>query len=196
MKKKSISPEAGLMEGFRQGRESAFTELFTSLYPALCFYALKITNDQAAAEDIAEESFIRVWEKREIFFQFSVLKSYLYTTVRNAGINWLYENRKYRNLQNELGQNTRLSEGNPLELIIHAELFREMYSALDKLPPKCRQIVTMLFIEGKKVKDVARELQLSTGTIQTQKTRGLMLLRKYPLNFLLLLGSFLYSSGV
>lgn len=65
-----------------------------------------------------------------------------------------------------------------MEAMIDAEVLREALSALDELPAKCQAIIKMLFIQGKEIGQVAKELNLSTGTVRTQKARGLSLLRK------------------
>lgn len=166
------------MNGFRQGRERSITIIFNQLYTTLCFYAVRITNNQAAAEDIVEESFIKIWDRRENFFHFQVIKSFLYTTVRNASINWVKQNKSQENALNGGYSAFKETANSKLEDLISVETFRELYIALDNLPPQCRKIITMLFIEGKKPGQVAEELQLSVANVSTQKKRGIMLLRK------------------
>ena len=54
----------------------------------------------------------------------------------------------------------------------------QVYLALKTLPPKCRQVFTMLYVQGKPVKEIAEELQLSVSTVKSHKATALKLLRK------------------
>ena len=178
MRKQVIHSEVEMIAGFKLGYEQSFTEVFDLLYHALCFYSLRITKDQGAAEDIVEESFVKVWERRQNFNHFPVLKSFLYTTVRNASINWQKKSAQQKSKLIDLHTFSGNSEHSKLDNIIAAETLRELYAALSILPPQCRKIITMLFIEGKKPGQVAQALELSVANVSTQKKRGLLLLRK------------------
>jgi RNA polymerase sigma-19 factor, ECF subfamily len=186
MREKNNYTEQQLVDDFRTGDEKAFSQMFLKLYPSMCFYASQYTRDQPAAEDIAEESFLKVWEKRETFFNYKVLRSYLYVTIRNASLNWIKKERSQSIHKDELSIRADVSEASVLENIVRAEVFNDVYAAFAKLPPKCRQIISMIFFEGKNTREVAEELNLSIGTVKTQKARGLMLLRNRLTLFLLL----------
>lgn len=175
------------LKDFREGTEKAFSQVFRALYPAVCYYALRITNDQTAAEDIAGEAFLKLWDRREQFHHFNVLKSYLYTTTRNASINWLNVSKRQHKSESEAASLNRDDQNYVLHDIIRAETLLQVYTALDRLPPQCRKIMTMLYIEGKNVRQVAEELGLGIGTIKTQKARGLTILREQLPEFLILL---------
>jgi RNA polymerase sigma-70 factor (family 1) len=186
----ATTTEKKLLEGFRQGREASFSKVFETLYPALCFYVLRFTNDQAAAEDIAEESFIKIWGRREAFHQLKVLKSYLYTTARHASMDWLKRQKRQDIAEKGMTALGPDHETCILEEMIRAEWLREVSAALDSLPRRCGSIIRMLFIDGKKARVVAEELQLSINTVKKQRANGLMFLRKrFPdiLTLLLLL---------
>ena len=131
-------------------------------------------------------SFLKIWKKRETFFNYKVLRSYLYVTIRNVSLNWIKKERSQSIHKNELAIRTDVSEVSVLENIVRAEVFNDVYAAFAKLPPRCRQIISMIFFEGKNSREVAEELNLSIGTVKTQKARGLMLLRN-RLTILLLL---------
>jgi RNA polymerase sigma-70 factor (family 1) len=178
--------ENNLLAGFRQGHEDCFGKVFNQLYPLLCFYALRYTKDQLAAEDIAGESFMIVWNRREVFFQFNVLKSYLYTTVRNAAINWNKQQRRRWTYEQEMASGPPQYEKHVLDDLIRAELLREVYDAIDILPSECHKIVRMVYVDGKTTREIANELDLSVSTVKSQKNRGLILLRKRLPRFLIL----------
>ena len=165
---------------FQRGEEKGFNYFFNSLFPALLYYAFKIMNDRAAAQDIVEESFIKIWERHTTFYHSKVIKSWMYTTVRNACLNKLQEEKRRSAHQEKIArqQETVSLDNYVLHDIIRAEVIRELYQNIETLPNACRQIFRMLYIQGKTVREVAEELELSISTIKNQKARGLTLLRK------------------
>ena len=167
-----------LICSFQKGSEPAFTEIFQTLFPAVCYYIFRIIDDMAVSEDIAEESFIKIWDRRERLINLKVLKSYLYATARNASFKWLKTKQRESQTGSALYILSEKNHQSILEDLVHAEVLREIYSTLDKLPSQCRKIMKMLYIEGKTVRKTAEELQLCIGTIKTQKAKGLAIVRK------------------
>ena len=173
MRKKEINSDFNLMEGFRLGHQKCFTEVFNLFYASLCHYSLKITQDQAVAEDIVEDSFIKIWERRDMFFEINVLKSYIYTTVRNASLNWIKKDRNIIFLSENIEQVVLFDADDSFKHIIGSEVFNKLSKALEKLSPQSRQIIKMIFFEGKNTRTVAEELGISQSTVKTQKGRSL-----------------------
>jgi RNA polymerase sigma-70 factor (family 1) len=177
MRKQEQAIEEIVIE-LRQGSEKSFEIIFSSLYPALCFYAFQITGNQPAAEDIAEECLLKIWNRRDQFFEFNFLKSFLYKTVRNACIDWLRVENGHQLHHIAIAALAVQQEKTAMENIIQAEVFRELHTVLDTLPPQCRKVVTMFYMEGKPVRQIATELQVAIGTVKKHKKRGLILLKK------------------
>src|ERR1700689_2713773 len=121
MREKNNYTEQQLVDDFRKGDEKAFSELFRKLYPAMCFYALRYTDDQAAAEDITEESFLKIWNRRATFSNYKVLRSYLYTIVRNASLTWIKIEKRRSVIRNEIATLAEISESSVIENIVRAE---------------------------------------------------------------------------
>jgi RNA polymerase sigma factor (sigma-70 family) len=58
-----------------------------------------------------------------------------------------------------------------------------LHKAIEELPPRCKQIFQLLYIQGKKTEEVAKEMSISPDTVRAQKARGLNLLRPKLLSF-------------
>lgn len=175
------------MDDLREGDEKAFSQIFRMLYPAMCFYALRYTGDQAAAEDVAEGALLKIWERHTNFYNYQVLRSFLYRVVHNDSVNWIKYRERRGAHEKEMALHAEFAEASVLENIVRAEVFNDVYAAFAKLPPRCRQIISMIFFEGKKTREVAEELDLSIGTVKTQKARGLMLMRNHLTVFIMLI---------
>jgi len=158
--------------------ERQFTKFFNEHYTRLVFYTYQITDNQAAAEDIVEDAFINYWKKNKSQAEIKSPKSYLYTTARNASISWIKEH------QSKVTRDTKASilnnefDKSPLDCMIFAETMELMYDALEKLPGQCRRVCLMHYVDGKTLKEIAKELGISVGTANTHKYRGITLLQK------------------
>lgn len=135
-------------------------------------------NDPVIAEDIVADVALKLWEKKDELENISSFKSYFYTSIRNACINWI--NKEKSKLKNEAAYqaSTFPSEQTTLENIIHTETFRQLEIAIHSLPRQCRRIFIKLFLEGKSLSETAEEMKLSLFTVKAQRQRGIKLLRK------------------
>lgn len=163
---------------FQRGEEKGFNYFFTSLYPALLYYAFRITNDKYAAEEIVQDSFIKIWHRHSSFTHPKVIKSWLYTTVYNASIDQIKKEQRLRAMERSFSITEEISETPVQHEIIYTEVTREIYAAITQLPPACRQVFELLFIEGKSLRETADQMGLSINTIKNQRARGLKLLKK------------------
>ena len=73
----------------RSGDMKAFERLFVSLYPGLCNIANHYLNIDMLSKDVAQDAFIKWWNKREDFRDFAAVKSFLYITIRNQCLNYI-----------------------------------------------------------------------------------------------------------
>jgi RNA polymerase sigma-70 factor (family 1) len=163
---------------FQRGEEQGFNYFFRGLYPSLLLFAYRLLKDRSRAEDVVGESFIKIWSRHSSFSHHKVIKSWLYTTVRNGCLNQLQLEQRDHIRQREIASQTRDVESYALEEMIQAEVIDELYRHIESLPRACRSIFKMLYIQGKTVRETAEELNLSISTIKNQKARGLLLLRK------------------
>jgi RNA polymerase sigma-70 factor (family 1) len=166
-------------DSFQRGEEKGFTYFFKSLYPALVFYASRFLQDRTTSEDVVSESFKKIWDRHEAFSHPKVIKSWMYTTVRNGSLTRLQNTERIQNYQDQLVRNTEgLSESSVLDEITKIETIRELHAHIKSLPTECSKIFKKLYIEGKTVREAAEELNLSISTIKNQKARGLGILKK------------------
>lgn len=187
MQRKINYTVAEYVRSFQLGEEKGFSFFFREYYPSLCYFSFQIIKDRSATEEIAGDALMKLWERHENFDNLQSIKSFLYTATRNASINWIRQRK--RSIQREkeilyLGEET---EDSIIEKLIETEIYREIFTMLNTLPPKCRKIFTMLFIEGKNYEQIAEELNLSISTIRNQKARGLMLIKQRSVFSLLVL---------
>jgi len=178
---------------FQRGEEKGFSFFFKEFYAAVCYFSYTIIKDRAAAEDIAADSFLKLWERHSGFENGASIKSFLYKVVHHASIDWLRMQKKSRAYLKEASYLAEESENFMQQQIIEAETYREVLATMKILPPKCRQIFRMFYFEGKDYNQIASELNLSINTIRVQKARALAMLRQQLGTSLLILASFALS---
>lgn len=163
---------------FQQGEEEGFNFFFKRLYPALCFFANKIIHNRPAAEEIASEAFIKIWQRHDQFADAGDIKAYLYQIVKNDSLKWLQKDARISIAETAMAVNSEYSQASHFENIVWSEVTSELHQAISSLPKACRQVFEMLYIEGKSITETAAALHLSPSTVRTQKARGLVFLRR------------------
>src|SRR4030095_28553 len=165
------------LASFISGEEEGFNYFFNTYYKAVYFFACKYVKENAAAEDIVENSFIKLWEKRERMESEAGLKGYLYKTVYNACLRWNSRQSMVDRRQKEIVYLSETVEKDCLENIIRAETLRRVKEAMEELPAGLRKVFVKLFVEGKSIVKAAAELKVAVSTVKNQKARGIKLLR-------------------
>lgn len=151
--------------------------LFHDYYPRLCDFARKFLNDAAMAEDVVQDVFVAICERREPLpeAEFAV-KGLLYVAVRNACYNKLRHQKVVHHHQVSLPV-SETSDPEILEAIISSEVMAIMMEAIASLPAGCAEVVRKGFMEGLSNAEIAEQLSISIHTVKSQKQRALLLLR-------------------
>ncbi|MCF8308719.1 MAG: RNA polymerase sigma-70 factor [Bacteroidales bacterium] len=151
--------------------------LFDRYYNSLVIFSHAYTGRLEISEDIVQQIFIKFWENSHASNIHCSVKSFLFTSVRNASINYLNKNKTYQKiLQNYLAENDIVNEDE--EAIEDLELAKAVEEATNKLPQKCRQIFRLVIFEEMKYQEVAQYLGISINTVKTQLRRAYASLRK------------------
>ncbi|NPA45450.1 MAG: RNA polymerase sigma-70 factor [Chlorobi bacterium] len=156
-----------------------FEILFKEFYNDLCNFALKYTKNKEASEEIVQEVFYKIWEKRSfINIQISV-KSYLYISVRNKCLQQINHNKIVKIYEKYIEKQERNDFAGPHENLIYEETISIFNEALNTLPNKCNTIFKMSRFDGMKYKEIAQKLGISIKTVEANISRALKTLRTY-----------------
>jgi len=153
-------------------------KLFREYFRPLTYFAIQYVKEQAIAEDIVQDLFLNLYEKKETLKIHVSEMNYLYTSVRNRCLKHM-EYKKVRAENNPSIQETMNSDpANPLELVALIEFEHKYIQVLESLSPKCREVFEMSRLEGKKNQEIADELKLSKRTVETHISQALKVLKK------------------
>jgi RNA polymerase sigma-70 factor (ECF subfamily) len=169
--------ETDQIAGLKKGEEAALRQLFEKLYPRLCYFTRGILQNSIEAEDVVQEAFMKLWRQRQQFDTFAAVRSFLYISIRHACLNILKHRRVVRNHEAGEANAPTADETTVAHQLIRAEVLGQLHEALAKLPPGCKQIIELGYLEGLRNNEIAKLLQVSVNTIKTQKARGLYLLK-------------------
>lgn len=172
-----------LLEQLRSHDSLAFESLYSKYWKRLYDFARIKTHDADVAEEIVQDLFVTVWEKRESL-QITNLQSYLFAAVRNRVIDYYKEK-----IFSELDSIEQPSA--PDYPMFLDELEAAMQNAVARLPEKTKKIFVLNRFENKTARQISTLLHLPERTVEYHITLALRslkeLLREYIILFLALL---------
>ncbi|MDR0748356.1 MAG: RNA polymerase sigma-70 factor [Tannerellaceae bacterium] len=151
-----------------------FERSFKELYQPLCLFALRFINKADDAEDIVQQTFADLWDKRTGMNRILNLKAYLFRSVRNRSLSVIAQ-AGWTPLEEPL---TNAEDRSLEESMYNAERDARLWNAIDKLPPERKKIFLLSKRDGLKYQEIADELNLSVKTVENQISKALKALRE------------------
>jgi len=171
--------DAILIEGLKQKDKKAFNALFTRLFPKVLYYAENLTKNKFEGEDIAMNSFAKVWEQSARFNSLSEVQAYVFTIARNASFNYLRKIKAQHNYETHLAnQPKEMEESLSEKLRFEVEMLEKLRQEIEKLPEACREVFKLTYIKRMSRADVAQKLNISIGTVHVHCSNALNRLRQ------------------
>lgn len=161
-------------ESIRRGDVKAFERLFRAFYPSLCAVAMRFILERDAAEDIVQEVFIKLWNKREDYQKIPSLKTFLYVAVKNQCFNYI---RDKKTIVDYTCPEVLNREELFVNSVIEEETYRIIDDAVNALPVQSARIIK-LSMDGKQNKEIAELLGISVNTVKTLKYNALSNLKR------------------
>lgn len=148
----------------KERKETAFDYLFRTRYRKLCRFAATFVVQFDAAEDIVQEVFVKIWEKRTQIDEKESIDSYLFVAVRNACFTFLKNKRERVDLE-DVKQNLIVPEE-----VVEFEMpkLNRLWGEIENLPLQCKVVFKLVILKDMKYKDVADSLGISVNTVKTQ----------------------------
>ncbi len=174
----SQEEEKQLFSRVATGDEKAFEQLFHLFLSRLHPFILKLTRSEHAAQEVIQETFIRVWLNRDKLDSIDNPGGWLFKVASNECYTYLRKSMLVNKFSQELSV-----EPAPLdtthEYLDARELNRLIGEAVELLPPQRRRIYQLSRHEGKTIPEIADELQLSPSTVKNALVTSLKSIREY-----------------
>jgi RNA polymerase sigma-70 factor (ECF subfamily) len=164
-----------------------FEKIFREHHAACVAFALHYTGNAYAAEEVVQQVFLRLWEKRDTTDITGATRSYLLAAIRNTAIsNWRKET--IRQEKEQVAGGLKGTDQQPHSLAW--ELERRYHQALEVLPERCREVFVLSRQQQLKYAEIAAVMNISVKTVENQMGKALKIMHKELkeyLNVLLLL---------
>jgi RNA polymerase sigma-70 factor, ECF subfamily len=174
-----IAPVESLsMSQISLGNLQAFEMLFRQYYQMLCSYSLRFVGDPDTAEEIVQDLFYTLWEKRADLQINTSVKSYLFTAVHNKCLKFLQHQSVEQKYRNYYLKHESEIDSEPGNSALVGEMQQIIERTLDSLPERCGRIFRLNRFEGLKYYEIAEKLSISIKTVEANMGKALKLLRK------------------
>jgi len=172
-----LPDEKYIFRKIREDDREAFKNLFDTYYASLCHYASHYLNDDSLSEEVVQELFVKIWEKRKSLDVDTSVKNYLFRATRNGCLNQIQHD-KVRQLHGKKLKEALMSEDPATDYLISPEMILKLEEGIESLPEKRREIFRLSREEGLKYREIAEKLNISVKTVEVQMGLALKTLRQ------------------
>ena len=152
-------------------QEISFRNDILPLKDKLFRLALRITLDRAEAEDVVQDTMIRVWSKRDEWPQFESVEAYCLIVAKNLAID-RSQKKDAQNVELTPEMAEEADTFGPYDRLVNNERMKIIHWLIDELPEKQRLIMQLRDIEGESYKDIAKVLQLTEEQVKVNLFRA------------------------
>ncbi len=161
------SPTRKLLKRARKADTHAASELLRIYYEDVYSYLRRLCGSQADAEDLTQQTFLKVWSSLDRFRGRSRFSTWLYRIAYNCYIDWQRRNRS--NIQSNTDQwwlEWADSKPGPAEKLAQRQLSQRLYEAVDQLDDDKKQTVHLHYYQGLSLRETAKVLGVATSTVK------------------------------
>lgn len=155
---------------------SDFDTVFRGLYSPLYFFARQYVDDEDECRDIVSSAFESLWKNISSIDTIGA-KRFLYVTIRNSCVDYARHDQRHRKYVKYVEAMSGYA-ADPSAILEREELQERVNRNIDSLKPPTRDIFIACYIEKKKYKEVAAEMNISTSTVKKHIIRALKAMRE------------------
>ncbi len=175
-----------LIQNISLGDQQAFRELFDRYHGKLFELARYYSKSDQIAEEVTNDVFVKIWNKRSKLTSIKQLESYLYIATKNETLTYLRDNKKELALMsiNQVELNLKLQVQDAEHSFLSKELVSALEESIKNLPEKSGLVYRMVKEDNLSYKEVAKVLDLSVKSIEKHMGLAFKCIRKDLSNYL------------
>ncbi|MDR1183017.1 MAG: RNA polymerase sigma-70 factor [Bacteroidales bacterium] len=177
LQQKSKQEETELLIRLRKGERQAFTALFYLYRDKLLSYLLCITGSIEDSEDILQDVFLIIWLERENIGIIENINAYIFKIAKNKVIDNFRKLSKKESFMPDIIID--MVEETPEDILLDKEKHLILQEAVNQLSPQQKKVYQLHREQGKRLKDIAEEMNLSLFTVQNHMSQALKNISKY-----------------
>jgi RNA polymerase sigma-70 factor (ECF subfamily) len=166
-----------LVRRFNEGESAALSTIYDMYFTHLYYFAWRITQNEAEAEDIAVVTLEILLRRSKDFVTMNNIKAFLFITVKNKCLKYLDALKRKQNTQQELITLFDGKDDYVLAQMVRSEFLMQVYREIESLPPVRKTVFKMLFIDGLDSQEIARQLNMTPAAVYNNKLKALKQLR-------------------
>jgi RNA polymerase sigma-70 factor, ECF subfamily len=173
-----------LFDQIKADDQKAFELLFSIYFARLNDFARNVVRDDMISQDIVQEVFVKVWERRDEIETLN-LEAFLFRLVRNRCIDYIKHIKVLNNRIRETWITSKYEElyridfiGNEPYVLIEEEVKTKIEQTIQTLPERCRQVFILSRMNGLKNKEIAEKLDINIKNVERHLSRALQSFRK------------------
>ena len=190
-KKKSqfLYTDEMLISRFQSGDENAYVELVNRYKDKLTNFVFYFLKDEEHSEDIVQETFIRLYEKKHYYKEIAKFSTWIYTIARNLANTELRKKSRtrimYLSQMSNYKKDYDLKSSDPeLNKNIENEfLMKEIHAAIDKLPENYKSVIILRDIQGLDYEQISNIIGVPLGTVKSRINRARLQLQVDLMDF-------------
>lgn len=167
--------EQQIIDGCRAENYRAQKQLYRQYSPLMMGLCMRYASSREVAEDILQDSFIKVFQKFDLYKEDGPLGAWIRRVVLNTA---LQHYRDTKNLRMHVQIDTAYDVSSDFDDALTMLSIEELSQKIQRLPDGCRLVFNLYAIEGYKHNEIADQLNISSGTSKSQYSRARSLLQQ------------------
>lgn len=169
--------ESEILIRYQSGDRDAFHYIYDRCLPVVFYHLRSLLENREDAEDIAAESFIKLWKNRPVFGNMDSLKSWLKVTSRNAAFDLLRHRKMAAEKIDRLREKAIAADLSYANEDLFSAALAEIYRQIELLPPKSREVFKLRYLEGLSNDEIAGIMGINNQSVRDHLSRALKVLR-------------------
>ena len=160
-----MADEADLIEAFRNGDDFAFVSLYNRYKASIYGFAARMLMDRDAAQDVMQETFLRIYEKRQMLLNVQAFRAWLFAIARNQCLNMLRKGTRTVPLDEAFAAQLPLPEGKPLEKAEQVALVKYHLACLQ---PQYREVLILREFQNLSYAEIAAATRSTLSAVKSR----------------------------
>ncbi len=179
MSHQSLYNENELLSLLKKGDQEAFAQLYHLYSERLFLNLLKLVKSEQVAEELLQDIFILIWEKRQIIEIQQSFRSYIFRIGENKVSDFFRKAKRDKNLYAQIKAGTSEQYTHIEEALLSRENSELLRKAIEILPPQRKQIFELCKLQGRSYNEVSQQLGISTSTINDHIVKATKAIREF-----------------
>ena len=166
-----------MIEAIKGSDAEAFNELYSHYFPAVYSFSYKFLKSKVLAQECTQQTFIKIWERRDYLKSELSIKSYLFTICKNCILKVIEANARENKFRELVVEEYRIEQQNASAE--NGEMEKMAFDAIEQLPPQRQLIFKLCKMEGQSYQEVANHLGISRGTVRDHMFKAMKSIKRF-----------------